>query len=78
MSSKSQKRNPDMSLHKAVDNALIIFLWSWCTLTEPTEDELTALKHEIYSVRDSINCGALTLPQLRKALKDEYGFEVGR
>ena len=78
MSSRSKKRNPTMSLHKAVDNAMVIFLWSWCTLTEPTEDELHALKHEIYSVRDSINAGALTLPQLRKALKDEYDIEVGR
>lgn len=76
MSSKSKKRSPDVSVQKAVSNAIVIFLWAFCTAFSTDFDDLEKLWNEIKSVRDSINCGALTIPQLRKAIHDEYGLEV--
>lgn len=78
MSSKSKKKpSYEMSLTKAVGNALVIFMWGFCCAFQPDKETLEILKHEVYSIRDSINAGALTIPQIRKALKDEYGWEVG-
>lgn len=78
MSSKSSKRrSPDMSVNKAIDAALTIFLWAFCTGFSPEFDAIEKVGREIRSVRDSVNSGALTIPQLRKALKDEYGLEMG-
>ena len=77
MSSKSRKRpNADLTMTKALNNALVIFLWAYCNVTEPTENALAVVRDEIYSVCDSIVSGALTIPQLRKALKDDYDLEV--
>ena len=76
MSNKSKKRTPQMSLHRAVDSALVIFIWAYATCFDPTLDKIHELHREIVSVRDSVNCGALTIPQLRKALKDDYDIEV--
>lgn len=78
MSSKSKKRSPDnISINKAIDAALTIFLWAFCTGFSPEFDAIEKVGREIRSVRDSVNKGALTIPQLRKALKDEYGLEMG-
>lgn len=77
MSSKSKRRSPDMSVNRAIDAALCIFLWAFCTGFSPDFDAIEKVGSEIRSVRDSINKGALTIPQLRKALKDDYGLEMG-
>ena len=75
MSSKSKKRpSYGMTLTKAVDNALTIFMWAFASGFSPEPEQFERLKHEVQSVRDSILCGSLTIPQLRKALKDEYGW----
>lgn len=76
MSSKSKRRSPDMSLQKAVSAAIVIFVWAFCATFSPSFDALEKLWVEIKSVRDSVNAGALTIPQLRKAIHDEYGLEV--
>ena len=76
MSSKSKKRTPDMSLQKAVSAAIVIFIWAFCTTFSPEFEVLERLWKEVQSVRDSVNAGALTIPQLRKAIHDEYGLEV--
>ena len=54
----------------------MIFIWAFCTAFSTDFDDLETLWREIQSVRDSINAGALTIPQLRKAIHDEYGLEV--
>lgn len=78
MSSKSKKRSPDnISINKAIDAALTIFLWAFCTGFSPEFDAIEKVGKEIRSVRDSVNSGALTIPQIRKALKDEYDLEMG-
>ena len=76
MSSKSKKRSHDFSTQKAVSSAIVIFIWAFCTAFSVEFDDLEKLWNEIKSVRDSINAGALTIPQLRKAIHDEYGLEV--
>lgn len=77
MSSKSKRRSPDMSVNRAIDAALCIFLWAFCTGFSPEFDAIEKVGREIRSVRDSVNKGALTIPQIRKALKDDYGLEMG-
>lgn len=77
MSSKSKRRSPDMSINKAIDAALCIFLWAFCTGFSPDFDAIEKVGREIRSVLDSVNKGALTIPQIRKALKDEYDLEMG-
>ena len=76
MSGKSKRRSPDLSVHKAIDAALTIFLWAFCTGFSPDFEAIDKVGREIRNVRDSVNKGALTIPQLRKALKDEYGLEM--
>ena len=77
MSSKSKRTNERVSINKAIDAALTIFLWAFCTGFSPDFDAIQKVGREIRSVRDSVNSGALTIPQIRKALKDEYGLEMG-
>ena len=65
-----------MSLTKAVGHALVIFMWAFVSAFDPTDEQFEQLKHEVQSVRDSVLAGSLTIPQIRKALKDDYGVEV--
>lgn len=77
MSGKSRKRmSYELSMTKAVSNALVIFLWAFVSEFHPETDDFVRLKNEVNSVRDSVLCGALTIPQIRKALKDDYDVEV--
>ena len=77
MASRSKRTNERISINKAIDAALTIFLWAFCTGFSPEFDAIEKVGREIRSVRDSVNKGALTIPQIRKALKDEYDLEMG-
>lgn len=77
MSNKSKRTNERVSINKAIDAALTIFLWAFCTGFSAEFDAIEKVGREIRSVRDSVNKGALTIPQIRKALKDEYDLEMG-
>lgn len=78
MSGKSKKKpTKQMTLNKAVSHALVIFLWAFASEFSPDKDAFDRLAKEVKSVRDSVLCGALTIPDIRKALNDEYGWEVG-
>ena len=76
MSNKSKRTNERVSINKAIDAALTIFLWAFCTGFSPDFDAIEKVGREIRSVRDSVNKGALTIPQLRKALEDEYDLRL--
>lgn len=74
---KTKKKPPyEQSLTKAVGNALVIFMWAFASEFSPDEEAFLRLGKEVTSVRDSVLKGALTIPQIRKALKDDYGWEV--
>ena len=77
MSNKSKRRSPDMSVNKAIDAALTIFLWAFCTGFSPEFDAIEKVGREIRSVRDSVNSGALTIQQIKKAIEDEYDLRLG-
>ena len=78
MSSKSKKKpTKEMTLNKAVSQALVIFLWAFVTEFSPEREAFERLAKEVRSVRDSVRCGALTIADVRKVLQDEYGWEVG-
>jgi len=77
MSSKSKRRpTQNQTIGKAIDNALTLFLWAYLTVHGDDRDEVERMRLEIANVRDSVIKGALTIPQLRKAIKDEYGWEI--
>lgn len=77
MSSKSKKKpSHDMSMNKAITNALIIFLWAFCAEFSPDPELVERMKHQISSVRESVMKGSLTIANLRKALKEDYDWEV--
>ena len=77
MSSKSKKKpTHEMSITKAINYALVIFAWAFVCAFNPTGEQFDRLKQEVQSVRDSVMCGALTIGQIRKALKDEYDVEI--
>lgn len=77
MSSKSKKKpSRDVTLNKAVGHALVIFMWAFVTALHPNEEQIEILKHEVQSVRDSVIAGSLTIPQVRKALKEDYDLGV--
>lgn len=63
-------------MNKAISNALVIFMWAFAEACDPTAEQIEILQHEVQSIRDSVMSGALTIPQIRKALKDNYGMEV--
>lgn len=74
---KSKKRPPEsVTLRKAVSRALVIFIWAFVSEFSPDAELLDRLKYQVYSVRDSLNAGTLTIPEIKKALKDDYGWEV--
>ena len=54
----------------------MIFFWAFIVAFDPTDEQVEILKHEMQSVRDSVLSGALTIPQIRQALRDEYNWEV--
>ena len=77
MSSRSRHRpSTDYTLTKAINNTIVIFLWAFCTEFSPDTDQFIRLQRQVASVRDSVLSGALTIGQVRKALKDEYGVTV--
>lgn len=77
MSSKSKKKPAHMmTLNKAVSHALVIFMWAFASEFSPEREAFDRLAKEVSNVRDSVLCGALTIPAIRKALHDEYGWEV--
>ena len=77
MSGKSRKKpSQEVTLHKAVSHALLIFMWAFASEFSPEQEAFSRLAHEVENVRESVHCGALTIQQIRKALKDDYGWEV--
>ena len=77
MSSKSKhKAMRQPTFAKAVNHALLIFLWAFCTEFSPEWENLERLSKQIESVRESIDCGALTMDGIRDALRTEYGLET--
>ena len=77
MSGKSKKHpTRELTLNKAVSQAMLIFVWAFASEFSPEQEQFDRLAREISSVRDSILCGALTIPEIRRALKQDYDWEV--
>lgn len=76
MSSKSKKKQPQMSFTKAVDNALTIFVWAWVSIFSPTQEDADKMHREISNIRESIAKGNLRLNEVREQIYDEYGWEI--
>lgn len=77
MSSKSKRRpTRDVTINKAVTNALAIFLYAFASEFSPEAEAFDRLRRSVASIRDSVICGALTIPEVKRALRDDYGWEV--
>lgn len=77
MSSKSKKKpTQQMTLNKAVTHAMVIFIWAFASEFSPEQEVFDRLVREVANVRDSVIKGSLTIPAIRKALKDDYNWEV--
>ena len=77
MSSKSKKRpSQGQTLTKAVNNALAIFLYAFCDEFSPEQENIDRVAHCVAVTRDSVLAGSLTVPNLKKALEEDYGVTI--
>ena len=77
MSTKSKKRKPTVSMNKCVTIAMVIFIWAWVSVFQPSSEDMDKLKAEIDNIRDSVASHRLNIWEVRQALKDEFDWEVG-
>lgn len=76
MSSKSKRKPKDVSMHKAVSIAMMIFVWAWMSCFNPTQEDVNKLSAEVASIRESVGSGNLNVWMVRDAIKDEFGWEI--
>ena len=77
MSNKSKKRKPTVSMNKCVTIAMVIFIWAWVSVFQPSGEDMDKLKAEIDNIRESVATHRLNIWEVRQALKDEFDWEVG-
>ena len=76
MSSKSKKRNPQVSMNKAIRAALTMFLWAYCNVHDPDYADMENMSKEISSVMDGVRSGRLKVPEIEDALAEERGWRI--
>lgn len=78
MSSKSKQRRRGPNVTQVIDAALTMFLWAYCGVHDPDTADMENMSREIQKVQEGVTTGRLKIPEIREALKDEYGWEVIR
>jgi hypothetical protein len=78
MSSKSKHRRRGPNVLQVTDAALTMFLWAYCNVHDPDTDDMENMSREIQKVQEGVSTGRLRIPEIKEALKDEYGWEVIR
>ena len=76
MSSKSKKRNPQVSMNKAIRSALTMFLWAYCNVHDPDYADMENMSREISSVMDGVRSGRLKVSEIEEAMKEERGWQI--
>ena len=76
MSSKSKKRNPQVSMNKALRSALTMFLWAYCNVHDPDFADMENMSKEISSVMDGVRSGRLKVSEIEDALAEERGWRI--
>lgn len=76
MSSKSKKRNPQVSMNKALRSALTMFLWAYCNVHDPDYADMENMSKEILSVMDGVRSGRLKVSEIEEAMKEERGWQI--
>lgn len=76
MSSKSKKRPPVVSMNKAVTIAMVIFVWAWVSIFQPSKEDMDKMRDEIANIRESVATKRLNIWEVRQALKDEFDWEI--
>lgn len=75
MSSKSKKKKPrEVSLNKAVTIAMVIFVWAWVSIFEPSEEDMIRLTDEIRNVRESVATQRLSIWDVKDELERKYNI----
>ena len=60
--SRTEQRNAD----------LLVFLWAWVSVCEPSVADILRVKAEIVNVCESLASGNLTLDMINRQLLDEF------
>jgi hypothetical protein len=76
MSSKSKRRQPQITMRMATRGALTMFLWAYCQVHDPDTEQMEAMSREIQSVQDGLETGRLRLRDIEQALEDERGWRI--
>lgn len=73
MSSKSKKKKPrEVSLNKAITIAMVIFVWAWVSIFEPSQEDYVRLTDEIRNIRESVATQRLNIREVKQELEDTY------
>ena len=76
MSSKSKKRKPVPSMSKCVTIAMVVFIWAWVSIFNPSKEDMEKMRAEIENIRESVITKRLNIWEVRQQLKDEFDWEV--
>lgn len=76
MSSKSKKRKPVPSMNKCVTIAMVVFIWAWVSIFNPSKEDMEKMRAEIENIRESVITKRLNIWEVRQQLKDEFDWEV--
>ena len=76
MSSKSKNKQRKVNMTQAVKAALDMFLWAYCNVYDPDDEDMHNMAHEIQAVFDGVSSGRLKLAEIREALYDERGWKI--
>lgn len=76
MSSKSKKRKPVPSMSKCVTIAMVVFIWAWVSIFNPSKEDMEKMRAEIENIRESVITKRLNIWEVRQALKDEFDWEI--
>ena len=76
MSSKSKKPHRTASTSQLIRAALTMFLWAYCDLHDPTQEQMEEMSRRIQSVQEGVMTGRLKLRDIESALYEERGWRI--
>lgn len=72
MSSKSKQRPREKSSTRIFNEALMVFLWSWISVSQPDELTINRVSSEILNVVESLHTRNISLDMINKQLLEEF------
>lgn len=72
MSSKSKQRPREKSSTRIFNEALMVFLWIWISVSQPDELTINRVSSEILNVVQSLHTRNISLDMINKQLLEEF------